>query len=173
MHGFGCPADATCNPPGPMAAECPPEMRDGGPPSDPLAAERPGWVRLKESVGAYQGHCSFMPDHFCPMPGKGEGSCETATPVTLACQFIGPDAGTVPDGGQPGWHRIEAFTAARAGGRCVKYGAFWCDPSCTLPPGQLVDCATGAPLGPEVTPVASALPTAPATIATEAPPAPE
>ena len=138
MNGFSCPADATCNPPGPRNADCP-----GAASSDPHAAARPGWVRIKESVGAYNGSCSFVADYFCPHPDqKTEGSCETAVQnPPLVCK-------QETEGQKKGWHHIEGFTAKRAGGVCVQYASFWCKPGCDVPIGAKVDCRTGAVITP-------------------------
>jgi hypothetical protein len=170
---YGCPAGVSCNPPGQLGAECPSDLRDGGPPSDPFAVERSGWLRIKETVGGYQGNCYFVPDYFCPRPDqKTPGACERPESQRLSCRMMpasaaetGADAGPpLPEGGQPGWHHVESFTAKRAGGLCVRYPAFWCDPGCELPPGDKVDCTTGEVIAKGASSVVAVEPTA--TIAT-------
>jgi len=170
MVGFSCPPEATCNPPPPMPAECPADMADGGARLDSSAPERPGWVRILPELGAYNGSCSFFSDYFCPHPGKTEGACEQQPKQELSCRFVPydtkPDA--IPEGGQPGWHFIERFTAKRAGGVCVRYDGFWCERGCDLPAGTHVDCASGAAIAtaaPSVTATVAASATATATIA--------
>lgn len=146
---YPCPENVMCNPPPPITIECPEELRDGGPPSDPMAATKDGWVRVLEHVGAWNGQCAFATDYFCPDPAKTKGACETPPEsLQLTCKQVPMDAAPdqVPSGGKPGWHYIDPFSATRAGGTCVRYAAFWCDGACDLPPPVRVDCKTGAPL---------------------------
>lgn len=156
-----CPPDVSCNPPPPMYADCPPEMRgDGGEPPAPSyardteiddfrPANRAGWIRIRREFWGSQSGCYYTADRYCPGPDQ-KGNCEDHVSQKVPCQ-AGPQPQAekpMPEGMQdPYW--IPGFVGARAGSRCERYPGFWCDPShnCTLPKGELVDCASNPPTG--------------------------
>lgn len=156
-----CPPDVSCNPPPPMYADCPPEMRgDAGeiPPAsftrdtetdDFRPANRAGWIRIKRDFWGSQSGCYYTADRYCPGPDQA-GSCEEHVSQKVPCQ-AGPQPQAekpMPEGMRdPYW--IPSFVGIRAGARCERYPAFWCDPSssCSLPKGELVDCAAHPPAG--------------------------
>ncbi len=156
-----CPPDVSCNPPPPMEADCPPDMRGDAEgldaPSyqrDPAVddfrpANRQGWVRIKRQFTGNSSGCFYTSDRYCPAP-DGQGACEQPVSQKVPCQ-----AGPQPQAEEPmpegmkDPYRVQSFVGARAGDRCERYPAFWCDPSsdCALPKGELVDCAANPPTG--------------------------
>lgn len=159
MH---CPPDVSCNPPPPMTADCPPDMRgDAGDPVAPSYARDPevddfrppnrrGWIRIKRQFWSSRAGCFYTADRYCPAPDQ-KGACDGQVNQKVPCQS-GAEAKQaeqpMPEGMKDPWW-IQGFVGARSGGRCERYPAFWCDPSynCTIPKGELVDCATNPPTG--------------------------
>ena len=144
-----------------MDADCPPSMRgDAGEPHGPAhardsevddfrPANRQGWIRIKRTFWGSKSGCYYGSDRYCPAPDQ-VGQCEDSISQKVPCQ-PGPQPQAevpMPEGMKdPYW--IQSFVGARAGGRCERYPGFWCDPahSCTLPKGELVDCAKSPPTG--------------------------
>jgi hypothetical protein len=137
-----CPAGATCNPPPPMAIDCPPEQ---GPDRPGLAdAERPAgkeqWLRVRPLLFASETECNYQVDRFCPKPGL-VGTCDTYRNVTLPCSKPG-SAGVKAPPGKEQYIHVPAFEVPRAAGKCAAYPATFCEPNrpCELPVPRVVAC---------------------------------
>jgi hypothetical protein len=117
MQGHSCDEAATCNPPPPLAIDCPAEDRLAEPTRDDYRpANRVGWLRVKESVAIVTGGCYFNSDHYCP-PTKAAGAYDDYRNQSLHCAEVTPDA--FDTDAPPPLHlrryRVDSFTALRAG----------------------------------------------------------
>lgn len=132
--GFSCPAGASCNPPPPAIAECPPEMRDGDTPEGPT---RPGKVRIEAQLYAAGGQCTFVSDYFCAMPPAA--GCDEPKTRQFACRELNPEAGGTRV------HHVDGFVAPRADGSCGLYPSITCVGGCDLPEPAMHACDAAPP----------------------------
>ncbi len=158
MESASCPSaesGGTCNPPPPIAVECPQEGGATPTTNTPRPAGKEKWLRALAQLNVSKWGCSFEPTRFCP-PAGGYVQCDNMSAQTLSCQIAteNRDAGQTPrlDGGtmpktpdgKDGWFYIEGFSYTDVWGKCRRVDARWCEErKCTPDEGVACDSPSG------------------------------
>jgi hypothetical protein len=127
-----CSSERACEPPQPLPADCPPELRAG--PTDDHDDWRPssrqGWVRVRERLVVTEAACGYYSDFYCPPPSHpARTECDSPEFRQVACALTAAGARVVP------------FVVRRLSSQCVRYPALDCARGeCTLPRAERVAC---------------------------------
>jgi hypothetical protein len=146
-----CHDGMECNPPAPVAIECPPEVRSSSTAFDDWRPPgKEGWYRVRPSMWTTQRGCEYVEDSYCH-PSRGRAGCDERQVHRAACAPYGSirDKSSVPRPPkalvQPIW--VAPLVAGRGGGRCEALPGFWCEAQtiCELPSsGNFVPCVDGS-----------------------------